>query len=157
MAHNAVISMSGADEALQVVPPEALRAKADELHEDIAIRAYHLFEARGRKHGHDREDWLAAEAEFVDPVAIDVAEDDHGVVVRAVFPEDTVRDTIVSVEPWRVMIYSAAPPIAGSKQHSRRAFATLILPARVNPLKPEAAFAEGALEVRLGKVIHPDD
>jgi hypothetical protein len=30
----------------------------------IAARAYQLFQARGYDHGHDLEDWLAAEAEL---------------------------------------------------------------------------------------------
>jgi hypothetical protein len=35
------------------------------LEERIRLRAYELYEARGREHGHDREDWLQAEAEIV--------------------------------------------------------------------------------------------
>jgi len=33
--------------------------------EQVRQRAYELFEARGREHGHDREDWLQAEAEIL--------------------------------------------------------------------------------------------
>ncbi|MDR4495649.1 MAG: DUF2934 domain-containing protein [Nitrospirales bacterium] len=33
------------------------------LHSDIAKRAFELYEARGRKHGKDQEDWLEAERE----------------------------------------------------------------------------------------------
>ena len=33
-------------------------------HDDIARRAYLLFEERGYEHGHHAEDWLAAEAEL---------------------------------------------------------------------------------------------
>jgi len=37
-----------------------------ELTEDyIRLRAYYHFLARGGEHGHDMEDWLAAEAEIV--------------------------------------------------------------------------------------------
>lgn len=32
-------------------------------HEDIARRAYQLYEARGREHGQDQEDWFQAERE----------------------------------------------------------------------------------------------
>lgn len=32
--------------------------------DDIAVRAYARFEARGFQHGHDVEDWLAAEREL---------------------------------------------------------------------------------------------
>ena len=34
--------------------------------EDVAARAHELFLARGGEHGHDIEDWLAAEAELRD-------------------------------------------------------------------------------------------
>ena len=30
----------------------------------VSHRAYHLFQARGREHGHDVEDWLMAETEL---------------------------------------------------------------------------------------------
>jgi hypothetical protein len=33
--------------------------------EVISHRAYHLFQLRGREHGHDVEDWLRAEAELL--------------------------------------------------------------------------------------------
>ena len=35
------------------------------LQERIRLRAYELFEARGREHGHDLDDWLRAEAEIL--------------------------------------------------------------------------------------------
>ncbi|HXU73815.1 MAG TPA: DUF2934 domain-containing protein [Polyangia bacterium] len=34
------------------------------LHDQIAMRAYELFTARGYQHGHDVEDWLSAEREL---------------------------------------------------------------------------------------------
>src|ERR1044071_911894 len=41
-------------------------------HEDIARRAYQLFEDRGREHGHDLEDWLQAERELRDQAVVGV-------------------------------------------------------------------------------------
>ena len=35
--------------------------------QDIRVRAYELFERRGREDGHDLDDWLQAEAEFTMP------------------------------------------------------------------------------------------
>lgn len=37
--------------------------------EQIARRAYELYEARGREDGHDLEDWLRAEAEITGQAA----------------------------------------------------------------------------------------
>lgn len=38
-------------------PPHEVR------HEDIARRAFQIFERRGRQHGHDADDWFRAERE----------------------------------------------------------------------------------------------
>jgi Protein of unknown function (DUF2934) len=35
------------------------------LEERVRLRAYELFEARGREHGRDLDDWLQAEAEII--------------------------------------------------------------------------------------------
>jgi hypothetical protein len=35
------------------------------LEERIRLRAYELYEARGREDGHDLDDWLQAEADFL--------------------------------------------------------------------------------------------
>jgi hypothetical protein len=37
---------------------------AEAVAEQIRIRAYELYEDRGREDGHDMEDWLEAEAEI---------------------------------------------------------------------------------------------
>lgn len=34
-------------------------------HDEIAGRAYEIFESRGGEHGHDRDDWLQAEYELM--------------------------------------------------------------------------------------------
>lgn len=38
-------------------------------HDDIARRAYELYEQRGGEHGHDWEDWFQAERELRQPAA----------------------------------------------------------------------------------------
>lgn len=40
------------------------RRRQDPRHEEIARLAYHLYEARGRRDGHDLEDWMLAEGEL---------------------------------------------------------------------------------------------
>ena len=53
-----------AREIVESVVNEPVQAEhpADIPAEEIALEAYLLFEARGFEHGHDVEDWLAAEA-----------------------------------------------------------------------------------------------
>ena len=49
-----------------VAPKRVERGEDDAMsrNERVAARAYELFAARGYEHGHDVEDWLAAEAEI---------------------------------------------------------------------------------------------
>ena len=47
-------------------PPATSEMGSQELTEEIIrIRAYHLFEQRGCRHGSDMDDWLQAEAEVL--------------------------------------------------------------------------------------------
>jgi hypothetical protein len=39
-------------------------AKVAPTHDEIAVRAYELYLARGAEHGHDAEDWAQAESEL---------------------------------------------------------------------------------------------
>jgi hypothetical protein len=41
------------------------RVPATNLKEAIRLRAYSIYEQRGREHGHDLDDWLIAEAQVV--------------------------------------------------------------------------------------------
>ncbi len=45
------------------------RSRRSETNHDseqkIRLRAYEIFEARGRTHGHDLDDWLQAEREII--------------------------------------------------------------------------------------------
>lgn len=45
------------------------------IRDAIATRAYERFVSRGREHGHDLDDWLAAEREFMSRQATPFAED----------------------------------------------------------------------------------
>ena len=49
-------------------PPKKFPATAtnepEELEDQIRLRAYELYEARGREDGHEQEDWLRAEEEI---------------------------------------------------------------------------------------------
>ena len=45
-------------------PPAPVRSEPQDLDHQIRIRAYQLYEARGREDGHELDDWLRAEEEF---------------------------------------------------------------------------------------------
>ena len=52
----------------QTVPPTFPNGIADGIWELIALKAYQLYEQRGREEGHALEDWLKAEAMIKDEV-----------------------------------------------------------------------------------------
>lgn len=84
--------------------PADLQSKVQKLQLAIARRAHELFEARGREHGHDLEDWLRAESELLCPVSIAMSESKDRVSVRANVAGFDQSEIEVSVEPSRVMI-----------------------------------------------------
>jgi hypothetical protein len=45
-------------------PPATSTGDQQELEEHIRLRAYELYEARGRKNGHELEDWFRAKEEI---------------------------------------------------------------------------------------------
>jgi hypothetical protein len=56
--------------SMKTTAPKVSRARKTDtvsLQEQIAVRAYELFTARGYQHGHDVEDWLSAERELTQP------------------------------------------------------------------------------------------
>ena len=55
------------------VPVESLES----FKERIRVRAYGLYERRGRVNGHDLEDWLQAEWEENERTMVVAAEDEH--------------------------------------------------------------------------------
>lgn len=84
--------------------PEDLRWQIQEVQLAIARRAYELFVARGREHGHDWEDWFRAESEFLRPVSVSMQESADRISVRVNvlgFDENELR---VSIEPRRISI-----------------------------------------------------
>jgi len=58
--------MSTRTSATPLLPTETEKTKyyAD-LEEGVRLRAYELYERRGRENGHDVEDWLQAESEVL--------------------------------------------------------------------------------------------
>ena len=55
--------------------PAAVTSEPQEvdLEHQIRLRAYELYEARGRKDGHELEDWLRAEEEVTKKNALPIA------------------------------------------------------------------------------------
>jgi HSP20 family molecular chaperone IbpA len=84
--------------------PADLQLKTQKVQLAIARRANELFEARGREHGHDWEDWFRAESELLFPVSISMSESEDRISVRANVGGFDRTELEVSIEPSRVTI-----------------------------------------------------
>ena len=133
---------------------------AQEMNERIACRARELFEARGAIHGHDREDWLQAESEFLRNVPVDVLETETELTIRADIPGFNEKNLEVRVTPRSVCILGEREEAAEQKDGNliyseRRAsqiFRVVSLSSDIDPEKVNASLADGVLEVKLMKV-----
>lgn len=92
------------DARLELSTPADLQLKMQGVQLAIARRAHELFEARGREHGHDLEDWLRAESELLCPVSIAMSESQDRVSVRANVAGRDRSEIEASVEPHRITI-----------------------------------------------------
>jgi hypothetical protein len=54
-------------------PPMNVEIEPQQIEEDIRLRAYELYEMRGREDGHDLDDWLRAEEEMIQSAARSIA------------------------------------------------------------------------------------
>jgi HSP20 family molecular chaperone IbpA len=63
-----------------------------------------LFEARGREHGHDREDWFRARSELLHPASVPLSESEDRTSIRADVVGFDETELEVSVEPSCITI-----------------------------------------------------
>ena len=126
----------------------------------IAGRAYALFEARGRDHGHDWEDWFRAESEMLAPIPAKVFEKDEGITVRAEVPGFTGKDVELLAEPRRLIIRAKKHKTSDHRdgrtvlqeQMSNELLRVLDLPREIDPEHMTATIKNDVLEVILPMV-----
>jgi HSP20 family protein len=93
--------------ALEPVPAKkqaTIFEEFDQIYNEIARRAFELFEADGRKFGRELEHWLKAESEFLHPVKVNMTEAADAFAVQAEVPGFTAGDLQVQIEGNRLTI-----------------------------------------------------
>lgn len=137
---------------------ESVQWEMQQIQHQLACRAFELFEARNREHGHDWEDWFRAESELLRPVSIAMRESGDRLSVRVdVFGFDET-ELKVSIEPRRLAIagrkkMSQAEP-EGSKKiegHPDQVMRVIPLGAEVAPEKATVELRAGVLKFELPK------
>ena len=61
---------------------ELVSPKLNALYDEVRRRAFRLFESRGSQHGHDIDDWLAAERSLVFAPSVELLEGDDQLEMR---------------------------------------------------------------------------
>ncbi len=89
---------------LQLVTTDQMLSRMREYVDNIARRAFEIFESNGRRLGRDLDDWLRAEAELLHPLHVEVSETDDALTVAAEVPGFDEKDIKVSIEPRRLTI-----------------------------------------------------
>jgi HSP20 family molecular chaperone IbpA len=84
--------------------PENLLETIDRTFDNIARRAFEIFERNGRNFGRDAEDWFKAESELLHPVHVTVTESGDTLEVKAEAPGFREKELEISVEPRRLTI-----------------------------------------------------
>src|ERR1041385_6830179 len=74
------------------------------IHDNIARRAFEIFQDEGRILGNDLHHWLKAEAEILHPVSVDLFETDDMLTIEAELPGFSATDLKVSLEPEQLVI-----------------------------------------------------
>ena len=144
---------------LPIVSSEELFSKVQNLIDAIAIRAYELFESRGREHGRDWEDWFRAEGEILRPAEIKLNDSGRAFIARADLTGFRPENIQVSLEPRCVRISAKSSgkekrdgdKSAPSPKPREQVFRVVALPTNVHTSQASAMYEEGMLEVVMPK------
>ena len=131
----------------------------DEWTDQIALRAYELFQQHGVSDGHALDDWLTAEREFLKPVLLDVKEADGQFVLQAEVPGFEAKDLHVQVDGGRLVIAGNTDGEAEKQQgntvyNERKAqqiYRMINLPIPILAEKAQAQLKNGVLKLKLPK------
>jgi HSP20 family protein len=146
-------------EPMKLLPASTLFDRIEDLSNSIARRAFEIFDGHGRRDGHDLEDWLRAESEFLHPVHLDIAQTDYDYIVRLEVPGFSAKELEVGVEPHRLTVSGTreisqerASQQTVYKEHCvNQIFRTIDLPEEVDSSQVTATLRDGVLELSMPK------
>ena len=140
--------------------PEALQWDMQQTQLAIARRAYELFEARNREHGHDWEDWFQAESELLRPVSIVISESADRFSIRANVLGLEPNEVKVSIEPRRITIWgrkeASAAEAPSADTYPEQVLRLIDISSDVDPDGAAVEVQSGILKFELPKVTKPE-
>jgi HSP20 family protein len=142
--------------SVRLVSREQMSDDMKHMFADIACRAFEIFDAHGRRVGHDLDDWHQAESELLHAVQVDLADVDNALTARVEMPGFSEKDIEVAVEPRRLTIggrrESWEERRKGKTLH--QFYRAMDLPAEVDPTSSalRATYEHGVLTLTLPKM-----
>jgi HSP20 family molecular chaperone IbpA len=146
--------------ALSLVEPKTLFDRINRLHENIARRAFEIFENDGGSWGRDLDHWFRAEAELLHPTHVTVAESDDAVSVQAEVPGFSANELEVSLDPRRLTVSGKKETSKEDKKKGKTVYQEkcssellriIDLPVEVDAAKTTATLKNGILAVNMPK------
>jgi HSP20 family protein len=143
----------------KIVKFESLVDRMDSIFNDIAHRAYQIFEGNGRRNGHDVEDWFKAERELLAPVNIELNETDKAIEIKAEVLGFNEKELEIGVEPTQVTITGKhetnKEETKGQTVYAETMACDLLrviaLPSEVDTAKVTASVKNGVLNITMPK------
>jgi HSP20 family protein len=146
--------------SLKLVEPQTLLERINRIRQDLARRAFEIFESDGGFLGHELDHWFKAEAELLHPAHISITESEGALNIQAEVPGFNANELQVSVEPRRLTISGRKETSKEEKkkgktiykeQCSSELLRIVDLPAEVDATKVTATLKNGILEFSIPK------
>jgi HSP20 family protein len=146
--------------SLRVVEPQTMFERMGRMHDEIARRAFEMFERDGGIFGREWENWFNAEEQLLHPVHINISESNEALNVQAEVPGFEPKDIEISLEPTRLTISGKRESSEEQKQKGKTVYKEMCasemlrvidLPAEVDPEKTRATLKNGVLELEMPK------
>jgi HSP20 family protein len=139
---------------------ESAIGRMDAVFDEIARRAFQIFEGNGRVFGCDLEDWFKAERELFRPVHTELTEADESLQIKAEVPGFSEKEVEITVQPRRVVIIGKhesadkeqkKSKVVCSETYSEQLFRIVDLPVEIETDKVTASLKNGVLVVAMPK------
>jgi len=146
--------------SLRVVEPQSLLDRLMQMHDEIARRAFGMFENDGGVDGKHLDHWIRAEQELLHPVHVNISDSDTALRVQAEVPGFEPKDIEISLEPTRLTISGKREENKEQQDKGKLVYQELCssemlrvidLPAEVDPEHTKATLKNGVLELEMPK------
>jgi HSP20 family molecular chaperone IbpA len=119
---------------------ETIADEIEEMYDQIARRAYEIFQDRGGVATLDLEDWLTAERELLLKPPVSVEKTGQGITVTILMGSIHPQDVQLLITPDAMIVHAA-----NDSSSKKKIFRTIQFPRHIDVNKAEARFENGCI------------